>query len=530
MFDLGECRFPSRRVPSLSRRGMVATSSALAAQAGVLTMARGGNAVDAALAAAIALTVVEPTGCGIGGDLLAMVWRDGELFGLNSTGWAPSGMSADFLSSRGLSSVPKHGALSVTVPGAPAGWFALWRRFGGLPFADLFEPAVALAEEGFPVSPVVSRLWGRAFELYASLRVEGSKAFFDVFFPEGRAPRPGEVFRLPLHARTLRALAESGCRDLYEGELAERTVSFLSSLGLPIALEDLEEFEPEEVRPISVPYRGFEVHELPPNCQGVVALLALSVLEGFDLGDDPLSHHRRIEALKLSFREAVGFVGDPRFLPSGVEELLEEGRIGRLRAELGSRASDVRVSRLSDFGTVYLASADGRTMVSLVQSNYTGFGSGLLVPGTGIALHNRGFGFSLDPKDPSSLAPRKRPYHTLMPGFLTRGGKPIGPFGVMGAYMQPQGHLQVISHVLDLGMNPQDAVSAPRWQWAGGLKLRVEPSFPEGLRRALEELGHRLEVQEDPSPFGRGQMIWRTEEGTLLGATDPRADGMASPF
>lgn len=527
-FDHFIYRYPSRRSLVYGKNGMVATSVPLAAQAGLEILKRGGNAIDATIATAICLTVVEPTSNGIGGDAFAIVYYKGELYGLNSSGPAPGLLSIDKLKELGFKSMPKFGFPPVTVPGAPAGWAYLSERFGKLPFKELFEPAIGYAEEGFPVSVTVSRLWKKAYETYSSLSGEEFSFWFKTFCPQGKAPEPGEIVKLKDHARTLGMLAQSKCRDFYEGEIAEKIDAFSRKFGGFIRKEDLLSFSPEEVKPLKITYRGYDVFELPPNSQGMVVLIALGILSGFDLKDLALSEalHLQIESIKLAFEDAFNFLSDPRFREIPVEELLSEENLQRKRALIGDKAYTPKTDRVKEFGTVYLATADSEgNMVSLIQSNFTGFGSGLVVPETGIALHNRGFSFSLNPNDPNSLEPRKRPYHTIIPGFLMRDGRPIGPFGVMGAFMQPQGHLQVLSNIIDRGMNPQEALDAPRWQWRGDRIIHVERGFPEDTVRALAQKEHEIIYSDEVDSFGRGQIIWKLEGGALAGATEPRTDG-----
>lgn len=521
-------RYPSRRNVVYAKKGIVATSVPLAAQAGIKILERGGNAIDAALATAICLTVVEPTSNGIGGDAFAIIYQDGKILGINSSGPAPMLLSAQRLLDLGLRKMPKYGFTPVTVPGAPAGWFYISKKFGKLPFKDLFEPAIEYAEEGFPVSPEVGKGWKKAFDNYSKLSGEEFTFWFKTFCPEGKPPEPGMIIKLKDHAKTLRKIAESNSRDFYEGELAEKIVSFSERYGGYIRKEDLASFKPEEVNPISINYRGYEVLELPPNSQGIVVLIALGILSGFDLppADTPEAIHLQIEAIKLAFEDAFTFISDPRFKEIPIEELLSEERLKTRRALIGEKAYIPKADRVKEFGTVYLATADSEgNMVSFIQSNFTGFGSGLVVPETGIALHNRGYSFSLNPKDPNFLEPGKRPYHTIIPGFLMKDGKPIGPFGVMGAFMQPQGHLQILCRVIDWKMNPQEALDAPRWQWKGERKIYIERGFKEHIAEALLSMGHEVYFSDDASSFGRGQMIWKLQNGALLGATEPRADG-----
>ena len=526
--DAHTYRYPSRRNVVFGSRGMVATSHPLAAQAGLEVLKKGGNAVDAALATAACLTVVEPTCNGIGGDAFALVWREGRLEGINGSGQAPRALDAAPFRACGLKSLPRYGWPAVTVPGVPGTWAALSERYGRLPLTEVFAPALAYAEEGHAVAPTVAHLWGQATALFREqLREDLFRHWFDTFSPDGRSPRPGEIFRNPDQARTLATLAETRGRDFYEGDLARRLVDFATETGGSLTLKDLAAFEPQWVEPLGVDYRGYRVWEIPPNGQGLVALMALKILEGFDFShrDDPRTFHLQLEAMKLAFADGARHIADDRFAHVPVEELLSEAHIAGRRALIAEEARPPQPP-VDQGGTVYLAAADGEgTMVSYIQSNFWGFGSGLVVPETGVALHNRGLGFSLDPDHPNVAAPGKRPYHTIIPGFLTCKGEAVGPFGVMGAFMQPQGHVQVVMNCVDFGLNPQEALDAPRWQWTSDKSVEVESAFPHSAAMDLRRRGHDVTVALESAPFGRGQIIWRDETGSLAGGTEPRTDG-----
>jgi len=519
--------YPSERKVVMGSRGAVATSQPLAALAGMEMMLAGGNAVDAAVAMAICLTVVEPTSNGIGGDAFALVW-EGRLFGLNASGKSPAALTRDRL--EGLEKMPESGWLPVTVPGAVSAWRALWERWGELPFERLFEPAIRYAEEGFPVSPVTARAWKRAAARYLRLDGEAYSAFQEVFFPSGRAPRPGEIWRSPWHAKTLRELAQSGGESFYTGPLAERMAAFSEATGGLLTREDLAEHAPEWVDPISTSYRGLTVWEMPPNGQGIAALMALNILEGFDLARLPResaeSYHLQIEAMKLALADVREYVADPDAMQVSNQDLLDRAYAEKRRSLIGESAIPLAEPGLARGGTVYLAAADGELMVSLIQSNYMGFGSGILVPGTGIALQNRGAGFVLDEGHPNVAGPRKRPFHTIIPGFLTREGRPLGPFGVMGGPMQPQGHVQVVVNMADYGMNPQSALDAPRWQFVSGNEVWLEQAVPRSVALALADRGHRVQVMAESGAFGRGQIIVH-QDRAFIAASEPRADGLA---
>ncbi len=522
--DLERYPYPSGRRVVLGTRAALAASHPLAVAAGARVLARGGNAVDAALAMAAALTVLEPTANGLGGDLFALVEEGGRLFGLNASGKSPRRL-VPVAGDR----IPPFGWAAVTVPGAVSGWAALWRRFGRLPFAEVLAPAIAYAREGHPVAPEVARAWRRAEAVYLGLRGPEFAAFKRVFFPGGRAPAAGEVWRSEGHAETLEAIAESEGEAFYRGDLAERIVAFARATGGTLSEEDLAGHAPLWVEPLSVGYRGARVYELPPNGQGVVALLALKVLEAFDLPAGPTEAglHRAVEATKAAFARAFAHVADPEAHPGVGAGLLEADAVLELRAAIGERAGPWPEPALVPGGTVYLAAADRERSVSLIQSNYRGFGAGLLVPGTGIALHNRGLGFVLAPDHPNRRAPGRRPYHTIIPGFLELPGGWRGPFGLMGGFMQPQGHLQLVLRMVDEGLNPQAALDAPRWQLAfAPRELWLEPGYDPALARTLAERGHRVRIEPEYAVFGRGQIVLR-REGVLLAASEPRADGLA---
>ncbi len=532
-FDMMRYPFPSRRYAVHGRKGIVATSQYIAAQAGLDALKKGGNAIDAAVASAACLTVVEPCSNGIGGDAFAIVWTGGRMYGLNSSGPAPMALSAEKLYSMGHKTMPVFGWEAVTVPGAPAAWAALNSRFGRLALSDTVSAAIQYAREGFAVSPIVAEGWNKAERIYRSKLPESlKKHWYDTFTKDGRAPLSAEVFRLPHHADTLEEIARTDAKSFYRGELAGKICEFSSSTGGYLDMADLSAFKPEWAEPLSVRYRGHEVWELPPNGHGMIALMALNILEGFDtfvLGD-PQALHRQIEAVKLAFSDGLKYIADPGYMKTDVGELLSPEYAAKRRALINDNAIVPLPGSFDDHGTVYLAAADAEgNMVSYIQSNYMGFGSGLVVPGTGIALHNRGANFSLDSGSANCLAPGKRPYHTIIPGFLTQGGKPVGPFGVMGGFMQPQGHVQVIVNMLDYGLNPQAALDSPRWRWDDGLDIAVEASFDAGLTNELSSQGHKLRRESSYiGAFGRGQIILRDEHGVLTAGTEPRADSAAA--
>ncbi len=538
-FDPLAQRWPSQRFPLYARGGMVNCSSPQAAAAGLEALRLGGNAVDAAVAAAAALTVTEPTANGLGSDAFALVWSEKErrLFGLNASGPAPMLADAARVLAEGKDRdgrMPAHGWTPVTVPGAVGAWCALNERFGRRSLAEDLAPAVRYAREGWPCAANLAQAWQRAYENFRRTLTEPCfEAWFRTFAPEGRAPEAGELVRLPDHADTLEEIGASGGESFYRGALARRIDEESRRFGGWLRFEDLAAYQPLWVEPIRVNYRGYEVCEIPPNGQGIVALMALNILKEFDPGawEDPLCCHRRIEAIKLAFADAFRYVTDPASMALDYRELLRP-EYGALRArEIGERAEIRSAAVPPKSGTVYLCCADGEgNMVSYIQSNYMGFGSGIVVGGTGIALQNRGADFSLDPESANVLRPGKRSYHTIIPGFLMKDGQPVGPFGVMGGYMQPQGHVQVVTNFVDFAMDPQQALDAPRWQWLRDGRVTVESRFDANLARALQRRGHRISLDLDTPSFGRGQMIVRLPNGVLVGGTESRTDSSIALF
>jgi gamma-glutamyltranspeptidase/glutathione hydrolase len=529
--DLSANPYSTDRHSVAAPKGVVATSQPLAVKAGLSILELGGNAVDAAIATAIALTVVEPTSNGLGSDAFALVWDGSALSGINGSGRAPAGLTMDLVR-KTSASMPQKGWLSVTVPGAPALWRDLHARFGKLPFASLFEPAIHFASAGYPVSPIVAYYWARSVPIYTNLPGAEYKAWAKTFAPNGRAPRAGETWRSLDHAATLRRLAQSNSDDFYHGVTAETIAAFAAETGGVITQADLAAHTSTWVDPISASYRGYDVWEIPPNGQGIVALTGLNILEGFDIAGTPrdtaASFHLQIEALKLAFADGLRYIADPAFAEVPVTGLLSKNYAARRRALIGSKALQPAPGDPNSGGTVYLCAADSDgMMVSFIQSNYGGFGSGVVVPGTGIALQNRGGNFNLDPTHPNHLKPGKRPYHTIIPGFLTRNGEAIGPFGVMGGFMQPQGHMQMVINTIDYAMNPQASLDAPRWQWTEGTTVQIESDAHPSILSGLRAMGHHIESVESGGAFGRGQIIWRLPDGSYLAGSDKRADGYA---
>jgi gamma-glutamyltranspeptidase/glutathione hydrolase len=530
-YDSAYYPYPSKRNALFANKGMVATSQPLAAQAGLEMIKKGGNAIDAAIATAACLTVVEPTTNGIGSDAFALVWTKGELHGLNGSGSAPKSISIEALQKAGYSEMPLYGVVPITVPGAPGAWAELSERFGRLPFSELLQPAIEYARNGYPITPSLGTTWHKAYNNYKkNLNGEEFANWFQTFAPEGRAPRIGEVWKSEDMAATLELIAESKADAFYRGVLAEKIDVFLKQYGGYLTKEDLAAYKPEWVQPIKVNYRGYDVWELPPNGQGIVALMALNILKGFEFTskDSPDTYHKQIEAIKLAFADGKKYITDSAKMNMSVEALLSEAYADERRKLIGQQALFPEPGTPPKGGTVYLSTADGEgNMVSFIQSNYLGFGSGIVIPGTGIGLQNRGNNFTLDPTHENCLEPGKKTYHTIIPGFMTKDNQPVGPFGVMGAFMQPQGHVQVVMNTIDFHLNPQAALDAPRWQWRDGKLVWLEHSFPEHIAEALGRMGHQVQISP-ASGFGRGQIIWRTPDGVLVGGTEPRTDGTVS--
>jgi gamma-glutamyltranspeptidase/glutathione hydrolase len=553
MFDW-ENPYPTIRSP-LFARNVVSTSQALASQAGLSMLTKGGNAVDAAIATAACMTIVEPISNGLGSDNFVLIWdpeaKDGRhLHGLNASGVAPAAWNVDYFTKKHGGVFPQRGWDSVTVPGAVAGWVAMSKKFGRLPFADLLAPAIDLAARGYGVPTIVSDKWAKQVPV-----LKDQPGFADTFMPNGRAPHPGERFVLANAAATLTAIAETKGEAYYRGAIARQIAAHSKACGAVMTEKDLGDYQPDWVDPIHKGYldrHGAEyvLHEIPPNGQGIAALMALGIAGHLDIAQHPVdsveAQHLLIEAMKLAFADVYRYVADARHMTEvTVEQLLDDGY-------LESRAKLIDPNRATHFthgvpqafmrpgGTIYLTTADeSGMMVSMIQSNYMGVGSGVVVPGTGVSLQNRGAGFSLDPSHPNAVAGGKRPFHTIIPGFLTRTARdgsqvPQMSFGVMGGNMQPQGHLQSLVRMLTYGQQPQAACDAPRWKVATGLSVDCEKTMSTSLRQALISRGHHIESIPDPyMDFGSGQFIWKlsgdSEDG-YVAASDSRRDGQAAGF
>jgi gamma-glutamyltranspeptidase / glutathione hydrolase len=539
--------YPTTRRPVFARN-IVATSQPLAAQAGLAMLARGGNAVDAAIAAAAVIALTEPCSNGLGSDNFAIVWDGRQLHGMNSSGIAPAAWTCEYFRRKygdDRAKRPLRGWDTVTVPGAAAGWAMLHSRFGKLAFADVLAPAIDYAERGYTVSSVVNEKWHLAAPL-----LRDQPGYAEHFLPRGRPPEIGEHFVLQGAAHTLELLAKGGGEAFYRGEIAEAIARHAREHGGAMTAADLAAYwdfvrDAGWVGTISEEFTGrngkqYSLHEIPPNGQGIAALACLGILKHAGLADCAVDsadwHHVTIEAMKLAFADTYAFVADPRAMRVSPAQMLDH-------SYLESRAALIDMGRAQPFaagsppkgGTIYLSAADASgMMVSFIQSNYMGFGSGIVIPGYGISLQNRGAGFSLDPASANCVAPGKRPFHTIIPAFLMQDGRPAMSFGVMGGNMQPQGHVQTLTRMLLAGQQPQAACDAPRWKWDSGLKVDIEPTMPAAVRDELARRGHLVaRVEDSYMDFGSGQFIWRLGEPAVEGyvaASDSRRDGLAAGF
>src|SRR5215831_16653350 len=523
--------------------GIVAASHPLAARAGVEMLERGGNAVDAAIAANATIGLMEPAMNGIGGDLFVLYYeaKTGKMYGLNSGGWAPTGLTPEFLRSKGQNRMPGSGIYSVTVPGAVAGWDALRSRFGTKRFAELLAPAIYYAETGFPVSEIIARGWGSTASINKLSQHPNTARTFLI---NGRPPKTGEIFRNTDLAKSLRLIADEGRDGFYKGQTARAILQISTELGGTMTAADLEDFQPEWVTPISTNYRGWTVSELPPNSTGIAALMMLNIMDQFPLREwgfhSTKALHVMIEAKKLAYADLIRYIGDPTFSKLPVDTLLSKAH-GAERSKLidmNKAACNIEPAHLEGYtnstgqDTIYLSAIDKEgNIVSLIQSNYGDFGSGVVAPGTGFILHNRGALFTLEPNHPNTLAPRKRPLHTIIPGLMEKDGVRIG-FGIMGGFNQPQAHAQFIANVADFGFTIQEALEAGRFTKPtfDGCDVIIEPLIPESVRRVLQSLGHEIELAEPRSgTFGWGQAVMSDPAGVHFGASEPRHDGAAVP-
>lgn len=528
----------------IAPHGMAATSQPLATQVALDILKAGGTAVDAAIAANATLGLMEPTGNGIGGDLFAIVWdaKTKKLYGLNASGRSPKSLTLEYLKSQGLTKMPSYGPLPVTVPGCVDGWFELHARFGKLPMKSVLAPAIRYANEGFPVSELISYYWARSVALLGKY-----PGFTETYTIDGHAPRKGETFKNANLARTLDLIARKGRDAYYKGEIAKTIDAYVHANGGFLSVDDLAAHHSEWVEPVTTNYRGYDVWELPPNTSGIAALEILNILEGYDFSKIPFGStdhiHLVIEAIKLAFEDAARQIGDPAFSSIPVAELISKGYAATRRAAI----DPARAAKLVEPGhpggsdTIYLTVADkDGTMVSLIQSNYRGMGSGMTPTGLGFILQDRGELFDLGEGLPNTYAPGKRPFHTIIPAFVTRDGAPWMSFGVMGGDMQPQGHVQILMDLIDFGMNLQEAGDAPRFRidgtsWAGGERMTdggsvfLETGFPMETMRDLAARGHRISFGRDG--FGGYQAIRRDPiTGAWLGASESRKDGQAAGY
>ncbi len=522
-----EFPYGSQRMPVIAD-SVVATSQPLATQAGVAVMRAGGNAVDAALAAAITLTVVEPTSNGIGSDAFGLLWDGSRLHGFNGSGRAPAALSPERF--RGKTEIPETGWEPVTVPGAVDSWVQLSERFGRLPFEALFADAIRYAREGFAVSPVTARAWAGAAE-----RFRRFPGFEETFLPGGRAPGPGERFHSAGQARTLEEIAQTKGESFYRGALAAKIGAHARSSGGLLTEADLGAHRGEWVAPLEQEFCGGTLHELPPNGQGLAALIAVGILRQREIAtlppDSADALHLQVEAMRIAFAEAAEHVGDPAFMDAPLESFLDERFLAAGAAEIDMAAAGTPRSRIPrGGGTVYLATADAEgRMVSFIQSNFQGFGSGIVIPDTGISLQNRGHGFSLEAGHPNQAAGNKRPFHTIIPGFVTGNGKPLLAFGVMGGHMQAQGHVQMMTRIFAWHQNPQAAADAPRFFLRKDSSLALEAGIAPEVADELRRRGHRVVYPGPEGAFGGAQLVQKLGDGWCA-ASDPRKDGQAAGF
>lgn len=523
-------KYPSRRHSLFALHGMVTTGNVLASNAGCDMLKKGGNAVDAAIATAAMLTVVEPTANGLGSDCFAIVWMNNKIYGLNASGRSPEKMSIESIQKKHgkIETMPKYGWTPVTVPGAVSGWVALHQRFGRLPFAELLKPAIEAALHGYPIQIETARMWKQAIKkARESWKAPEFAAWFSVFDQE---IEPGKLIKLPSIAHALEQIAYTYGESFYRGEQAERLEEEAKKYGGFLRRSDLAQHQALWVDPIYVDYRGYQIWELPPNGQGIVALMALNALSNFQLEKRDAAHlHLQIEAIKQAFANAKAYVTDPIQMNIPISEMLSK-TFGKLCADQIDQNQAFHYKAYPfQSGTVYLCTADQEgNMVSMIQSNYMGFGSGIVVDG--ISLQNRGADFSLDSTHVNQAAGMKRTYHTIIPGFLTKNHQAVGPFGIMGGYMQPQGHVQFISNLLDFSLDPQQALDAPRWQWIKNKQIEVEPEIDSSIIEGLRNKGHIVHIQKEYAHFGRGQCIFRLKNGVLVGACESRTDSNISCF
>ncbi len=533
-FDPLKYSFASHRNIVYAKKGMACSTSPIASQVGLDILKSGGNAMDAAIAMATTLPLVEPTGNGLGSDCFALVWseKDQKLFGLDGSGVAPMALSAEKVKEAGYTTVPMNGWLPTMVPGAPSAWAELRRRFGTKSMAELMAPAIQYARDGFCIPVNVYKQWKAEVVRFTAAAEKEPEVFgpwLKYFTKDGKTYEPGDTFVNPDYAATLESLAATDCESYYHGDIMKKIVAFSNETGGFFAERDFENYKAQWVEPISVNYKGYDVCEMPPNGHGITALMALNMLKGLELSDSRETadvYHKMIEATKLAFVDTKKFVADPRYMRTKVSDMLSDRYADVRRALITDKAVYPEAGDPSCGGTVYFCVADGMgNMVSFIQSNYNRFGSGIVIPGTAITIQDRGANFSLDPESDNYLEGGKKAYHTIIPGFLMKDGKAVGPFGVMGGFMQPQGHVQVVVNTVDYHMNPQECLDAPRFQWVGEKKVQLEREVPADIALKLADMGHEVAIVNSNLGMGRGEIIWRLEDGTLVGGTEPHADG-----
>jgi gamma-glutamyltranspeptidase/glutathione hydrolase len=528
----------------IAQNGMAATSHPLTTQIALDILKKGGNAIDAAIAANAAIGLMEPTGNGMGGDIFAIVWdaKSGQLYGLNGSGRSPKNLSLEYFKENGYESIPSHGPLPVSVPGTVDGWFELHKKFGSMKMKDILQPAINYAESGFPVTELIAYYWQRSAAF-----MNKYPNFEEVYMPGSKAPETGDVFRNPQLASTLRKIAKGGRDAFYQGEIARTIASFIQEQGGFLSYEDLASHTSEWVDPVSVNYRGYDVWELPPNGQGTAALQMLQILEGYDFDTipfgSPMHVHLFTEAKKLAFEDRAKYYADPDFVDIPLEQLLSEEYANQRRALINMNRAARRydAGKLEQGNTIYMTVADKEgNMISLIQSNYRGMGSGMVPPGLGFMLQDRGELFSLEEGHANVFEPGKRPFHTIIPAFITQNGKPWVSFGLMGGAMQPQGHAQIVMNLVDFGMSLQEAGDAPRihhegsseptgYQMTDGGILQLERDFPYETIRELMKMGHNIGYSL--GVFGGYQAIkYDEEKDVYYGASESRKDGQAAGY
>lgn len=532
-FDNLNYPYNSKRNVVMAKNAMCASGNPQASAAGLEILKQGGNAVDAAIAMAATLAIVEPTANGIGGDNFAIIHMNKKIYGFNGSGPSPKSLSHNALTARGHKSIPIYGVEPITVPGAPAGWASIHEKFGKLSFSEVLQPAINYARDGYVVQPTVAKYWKVAFEKFLKFKDEPQyKPWFDLFTKNGQPYMAGEIFKSEDQAMTLEIIAKTKAQDFYSGSLADKIEKFIGKHDGFLKKSDLSTYKPEWVKPISINYRGYDIWEIPPNGHGITVLMALNILKGYKFSerDTVDTMHKQIEAMKLSFIDTQNYVADPKRMKVTVEQLLSEKYASDRRALISDTALTPEVGDPTYSSTVYFSTADkDGNMVSMIQSNYRGFGSGTVIPGTGIAMNDRAENFSFDKDHVNCVKGGVKPYHTIIPAFITKDNKPVSAFGIMGGFMQPQAHVQVVTNMIDFKLNPQAALDAPRWQWVGEKNIEVEQDTPNHIILQLIEKGHNIIVKADNGGMGRGQIIVLDKDNeTLIGGTEKRTDGHIS--